>query len=63
MKTFKVDGGKLYSADVKDIRKNIGVCQFCKIPVYVSSGQIYSLRNKKPFHKRCLKAGLTIMRR
>lgn len=53
---FKVENGKLYKQEVpKDIRKNVGECPFCNIPVYVSSGQLLKYLNNQPTHKKCRK--------
>ncbi len=55
-KIYKVEDGKLYSAEVeKDVRKNGGDCYFCGKPVYISSGQLLKHIKGKPTHKPCRK--------
>lgn len=53
MKIYKVEKGILYESEVKDETKFVGDCYGCGLPVYISSGQLYNLKNDKPSHKRC----------
>lgn len=53
MKVFKKENGVLYAGEVKDVRKSVGDCYGCGLPVYISSGQLYNLKNEKPSHKKC----------
>lgn len=55
MKVFKTENGKLYEGEMESIRENKGDCYICGQPVYVSSGQLYKLNNKRPSHKVCRK--------
>lgn len=55
-KIYKVEKGKLYSAEVeKDVRKNGGNCYFCGKPVYISAGQLLKHIRGLPTHKPCRK--------
>ena len=51
---FKTENGKLYSSIIpKDVRKDVGNCPYCELPVYVASGQLLKYKNNQPTHKKC----------